>query len=327
MREALLSRCKLFIENRNLIKEKFSWESTYMYPLCAGIFTSRNQTVNQVRMAECNAILKEKTGIFSNFRCMSKLPVVTMMALAENPVEKLEKSLRVYELLKGEFWGSNYLPMVSMIIEGLTEEENYEGIVRKTRHIYNLMKEEHPFLTSAEDSPMAALLALSSQEAEDAVKDMENCYQNLKEEFFSGNAVQSLSHVLAMGEGSAEMKCRRTMELFRALKERGKKYGTSYELATLGVLALVDVSVDVLAREIAEVDDYLSTQKGFGVFGVGSRQRLMYAGMLVMGDYVKEACGTMEVSAVSGVISVIIAEQAAMCAAVAATTAAASSAN
>lgn len=278
-------------------------------------------------MEICNTILKEQTGIFSNFRSMSRLPIVTMMALTENPKEKLEKSLKVYELLKGEFWGSNYLPMASMIIEELTEEAHYEEVVRRTRYIYNLMKEEHPFLTSAEDSPMAALLALSNLEPQEAVVEMERCYQELKGEFFSGNAVQSLSHVLAMGQKSAEVKCRRVMELFQALKEHGKKYGTSYELATLGVLALVDVSVDVLAREIAEVDDYLSTQKGFGVFGVGSKHRLMYAGMLVMGEYVEQTCGTMEVSAVSGVISIIIAEEAAMCAAVAATTAAASSTN
>ena len=99
------------------------------------------------------------------------------------------------------------------------------------------MKNVHPFLTSGEDSIYAAMLALSEQSEEDIVDEAENCYRLLKPEFFSGNAVQSLSLVLTLCEGSAEEKCNAVMELFRELKARGYKYGTEYELSTLGLFS------------------------------------------------------------------------------------------
>ena len=40
----------------------------------------------------------------------------------------------------------------------------------------------------------------------------------LKNNFFSSNAVQSLSHVLAMCDGEPENKCQKTMELFQKLE-------------------------------------------------------------------------------------------------------------
>ena len=58
-------------------------------------------------------------------------------------------------------------------------------------------------------------------------------------------------------------------------------------------------------------------------WSIGRKQRLMYTGMLVQGEYVK--AGSLETAAINGTISMIVAQQAAMCAAVAASTAAAAS--
>lgn len=127
----------------------------------------------------------------------------------------------------------------SLILSDVVEPERYGEIAGRTRHIYELMRNEHPFLTSGEDSVFAAMLALSELTDEQIVEETEQCYRLLKPEFFSGNAVQSLSHVLALREGKAEDKCKATMELFHSLKARGCKYGTDYELATLGVLAML----------------------------------------------------------------------------------------
>lgn len=53
-------------------------------------------------------------------------------------------------------------------------------------------------MTSAEDSAFCALLAVSEMEEESLIAECENCYQILKPEFFSANAVWSLSQVLAL---------------------------------------------------------------------------------------------------------------------------------
>lgn len=324
MRDTLSALCGSFIENRDIIKSAFGLESAYLYPVCAAVFTDKRQRADAARLKYCWTVLKEQTGVFSNFRGIVKLVTLSMMAVDSDPEGKLRRALQVYEILKERFFSSQYLPVASMIFADLVQTDRYEEISARTRRIYDLMKREHPFLTSGEDSVFAALLALSDRTEEQIVRETEACYMLLKPEFFSGNAVQSLSHVLALGGGSAEMKCRRTVELFHGLKDSGCRYGTSHELATLGVLAMLLADQQRVITDIVEVDGFLSTQKGYGFFGVGSRQRLMHAGMLVASDYIGQDSTAMQSAAVGATISLIAAEQAAMCAAVAAAAAASS---
>lgn len=170
------------------------------------------------------------------------------------------------------------------------------------------------------------MLALSEKSDRELIYEIEACYQQLKPNFFSSNAVQSLSHVLALGQGTIDDKCGRTMQLFDGLKEAGYKYGTSYELPTLGVLALSDGPKDKMIQEIVEINNWLSEQKGFGFFSsVTAKQRLMYAGIVTQLEYINT--NAMQSTAVNSTISLIVAQQAAMCAAIAASTAASVSAS
>lgn len=326
MRETLLHLCESFIINRDIIKSKFGWESSYMYPVCAAVFTDKRQIADPQKLEHCKKILNTYTGIFSNFRSSAKLVMISMMAVSNDPEGKLSDALKVYDSLKNHFFTSSYLPVASMIIADMTDKLHFDEISARTRHIYDLMKREHPFLTSGEDSVFAAMLALSKMSDEDVVIETERCYDILRDSFFSSNAIQSLSHVLALCEGDAEMKCERTMELFRKLKESGRKYGTSYELATLGVLAMLPAEIDVIAKDVLDADEYLSAQRGYGIFGLTSKQRLMHAGMIAASDYIGGgSAAAMQSAAVSSAISLIAAQQAAICAVIAASTAASAS--
>ena len=232
----------------------------------------------------------------------------------------------VYGLLKKDFWGSVYLPMAAMIIAQMENHNEYEPIAVRTRILYERMKSEHPFLTSGEDSALCALMALSDKSDDNLIHDAEACYRILKPYFFSGNAVQSLSHILALCDGQAEEKCERTIILFNKLKAAGHKYGTEYELPTLGVLAMTDGDADEIIREMIEIDAWLSTQSGFGFFSsISKKQRLMYVGILAQKDFAQN--GTMETAAINSTISLILAQEVAMCAAVTASATAANASN
>jgi hypothetical protein len=325
MKDTTHNRCEQFIKNRDIIKSEFGWESSYMYPLCAAIYLSKGKVANGNHLRECMDLLKHKVGVFSNFRSTAKLPIATMLSVSDNPEVLLENGLKVYELLKNEFFGTTYLPVAAMIIAELAEVHEYEQLAKRTRVIYDRMKSEHPFLTSSEDSALAALLALSPLNNDAILREMQQSYELLKPHFFSGNSVQSLSHVLTLIEGSTEEKCKRTINLFYQLKDKGYKYGTGYELPTLGVLALSCDDTNGIVKEIIEINEFLTEQKGFGAFGIGGKQRLMYAGILATDDMSNNS--PMQTAAISGTISLIVAQQAAMCAAITASTAAASSAS
>lgn len=320
MNERTLARCQNLIKNKETMKSAFAWEDGLTHLACAGIFINKEQTANEEVLLQCKDILKRNTGIFSNFKSTAKPMIVAMLAANENPQLLMERGLKVYDLLKEEFMSSVYLPIAAMIIAQYADEARYAELAQRTRRIYKQMRADHPFLTSGEDSTFCALMALLDKPDEVLLGDAEECYKILKSNFFSSNAVQSLSHVLAMCDGEPEIKCQRTMELFQKLKEAGHKYGTSYELPTLGVLAMADGNQDEIVAEMVEIDQWLSEQKGFGFFSsISAKQRLMYAGMIAQQDYINDKM--MQSAAVNGVISLTVAQQAAMCAAITASAA------
>jgi len=326
MRSSLAALGASFIENRDVVKTAFFWENSLLYPIGAALFTDARRRADEQRISECRDLLKEQTGIFSSFRSHIKLPMICTLALSTAPERKLQDTLTAYACLKEHFFSSDYLPLAAMTIATHAPTARFGEVAQRTRTLYKRMKEEHPFLTSSEDSAYAAMLALSEKSDDALIAHMEQAYVTLKEHFFSSNAVQSLSHVIALGEMDIGLACSRVMELFDLLKERGSKYGTDHELATLGVLALLDAPVAQIADDLIAVSDFLKTQKGYGIMGAGRRQRLLHAGMLVVSDYLG-GHDTMQSAAMSSTFALIIAQQSATCAAIAASVAASNAAS
>lgn len=326
MREELEKVCMEFLENRDLAKKAFKWESSYMPPICAGILMGKQQKITVDSLKEFRQLLKDNTGVFSDFRGHGMTPMACMLAGSEDAEKLMDDALQIHKELKEHFRGSQYLALVSMIVAQIADETEYQSIVEKTKQIYSFMKKAHPFLTSSEDGPFAALLAFSSFNEETIVAEAEKCYQILKPDFFSNNAVQSLSHVLALGEGCAEVKCAKLKELFEKLKARNYKYGTEYELATLGALSIQSQNVTQLVEDVTEIADYLEKQEGYGFFGPSKKERLVHATMLVCKAYGNQS-QIVNSTIITGTIAMIAAQQAALCAAVAASTAAACAAN
>lgn len=189
MKSQTKRKCELLMENRDTAKKVFAWESGLTHLACAGIFTVKGKRADEMILADCRALLKQNVGVFSNFRGSVAPEIASLLAVSGNPQPVLENGLKVYELLKKEFSGSMYLPLAAMVIAQLAKPYQYEEIVQKTRRIYKKMQKLHPFLTSAEDSAFCALMAASGMEEENLLAECENCYQILKPEFFSANAV------------------------------------------------------------------------------------------------------------------------------------------
>lgn len=324
MNDKLNERVELFIRNRDIVKLAIPWQNTYFYSVCSSLFTDNGVNAEVERLKECRGLLKSRFNAFSSFRGIIELIVVSKLAASSDPEEYLMGTKLAYDELKEHFFSSEYLPIAAMIISEMTERDELIEVCKRTRRVYELMKKEHPFLTSSEDCVFAALIALSGRDEEAVIKEAECCYGILSGEFFDKNAVQSLSHALALaddGMKTANDKCRDLIRLFDILKENKYKYGTGYELSTLGVLSMLGCGVDETARRIVYVAEKLKGQKGYGFFGIGKQHMLMHAGMIVSGACSDES-GAMSIAALSSTVSLAIAQQAATCAAIAASVAA-----
>jgi len=325
MNDLLKQRCELFVKNRDIMKDNFRWENTMMFPLCASIYTERGLEINPDKIKLCKEIIKENTGIFSSFKGIPLIAFATMLSLENNPESKFLEILKIYDILRNEFYASSYLPLSAFVISYMSEADDYERVAEKAKDIYVKMKKEHPLLTSSEDNGYAVLFSLSDFQADEAIEEMERCYDILHGKFFSSNAVQSLSHTLTLGEESSAEKCNKVIDIFDQLKERNCKFGTGEELSVLGLLAITTENIDTAVTDIVEVSEYLLSCKGFGAFSLGKTQRIMYSAILVSQENKKQFSEhAMNVAAINSITNIIIAQHAAMTAVMASSAAAAS---
>lgn len=325
MKEELRQKCELFVKNKNIMSANFPWDYTAFHALGASIYVEKNSEIDPNDIKWCKRVIKQNTGVFSNFKNTSFLALATMLSMHEEPEDKFLHVKEVYQLLKEEFYGSVYLPLCAIIITEMVPREDYDKVIKKASAIYKHMKQEHPFITSSEDASFAVMFAMSPMPVEHVGLEMERCFQLLKGKFLSSNAVQSLSHVLTLGEESAQAKCDRTMEIFNRLKDNKHKYGTGIELATLGVLTLTEGNVDQIIGDVLEVYEFLASSKGFGSFSVSRTQKLMYAALLVANSYKNTRLDcTISTTAITSVTNLVIAEQVAIMAAISASAAASS---
>ncbi len=323
MRPELQKICDNYIINRTMIKSTFSFEDEYMYSVAATIFADKGMLAGSENLKKCRDILKADTGVFSNFRGNVKLPMISILAVSDSPEDKMKRVIEIHKALRKNFFGSEFLPVAAMALDELDSQGDYKKISDRSRNIYNLMKQEHPFLTSSEDSVFAALLALSDSPDSVIVAQMEQAYVKLREVFKDRNAVQTLSHVIVLLGGDIIENCNRTIELYNRIRNRKHKYGKSFELAVLAILSLVD-DMDRVVDDIIETDNFLSKQKGYGFLGIDKIQRIMHAAILVSKDYVSgDKSQLINTALLGGTVSLVIAEQAAFLASIAAANAAA----
>ena len=319
MREELLKQCEMFSHNREEIKSYFKWDNSHMIAVCASELSGRDVKVEVEQLLKCKNILDKSTKLFSTFKGNVKLPVISILAADNNPEAKMEAALEMHRLLKSEFRDSDYLPLLAIKLSEMVSVSEAEPYIKRGKEIYTLMKKNHPFLTSSEDNIFAVLLAFSDKENAIIVEEMEKCYKLLKKFSSDSNAMQSVSHVLTLSEGEAEEKCNKVIELFNAIDGTGKKYRKGFEMAVLAVLSILNVTDEKLIDEIVEVDEFLSALKGYTGLGIDKRTRLMHAVMLVTNTYSQKNVGN--TVAITGTLSMIAAQNAAMCAVIASTVA------
>lgn len=295
MNTELIEKCDLLIENRKIIHEAMKWESDLMVLAGSSYYVGLGLEANLEKLKDSNDILKGKAGIFSNYRGNVKMPLLCRMSISEDPEKYFEDISTIVDHMKNLKWtGKEYKVMAAITIYDHVDRDEYGDAVEKMIDLYKGMRENHPWLTSGEDIPFAAMLAVSELDTNALLREMEDCYQILKEYFFDTNAVQSLSHVLAVDTGNTEAKCEKVKQVWDLLKEKKHKYGTGYELAVLGSLCLLDIPVEKIAEEIIEADEYLKQHKGFSNLSLGKKTRLMYAALMVMDAHIPAASSNNE---------------------------------
>ncbi len=314
MVEQLQSLCELFLRNRDTIKDEFRWDNQYIIPVCAVVFTEKGAAISPERLGQCRQLLKSNTGIFSDFRSNVELPMVTMLASSADPAKRLSDTLAIYEILKKYFRGGNFTALTAAIISGMTDVSSAEQLAARGKALFEMMKQAHPFLTDSEDSVFAVLMAFSPKDDQQLFEDMEACYSLLRKFTGDSNTAQTLSHILALYDGSPEEKFARLNRLYDLIVKQRRKYSKYYELGVLACLAQTVPDLDELTAQIAHADNFLDGQRGYTGLGIDKKTRTMHAAMIASCLYPTSNVTTV---AVTSTLTMIAAQYTAMCALIA----------
>lgn len=279
MDQQIEKKCVNLAENYRILAEGNKMEFQEMVLACAGIYLAAGRQPDMDRVQTCRKLLKSKAGLFSNFRGSDELLVRCKMALADDPERYFERLEQEYQRIKTFFSGEQTV-LAAMI---LAENGGSEEMAEKTKQIYKEMKAAHPWLTSENDLPFAALMAVSGRDAAAVYAEAEEIYALVKGKLKADkDTLQMLSHILAIREGRPAEKCEKLCALSDGLKAAGHSLGRGSRLAILGILADSGLPTEGLVERICETDDFLKQYKPFrGLFGVGKDCRRMFAVQMV----------------------------------------------
>lgn len=308
MDEALKAYCDLLAQNRITVSKALGWEPDMLQAACAAVLADEGVTAKEEKLKLCRDILHREERFYSEFRGRLRLTVLAKMSMSDDPRVYLQQLRTISRLITGNtfFSGEHRILASIQILEqvGLTRAEE---TVERTYAIYRRMRKEHPWLTGVENFPMAAVLAVRRTNPEVLFAEMGECYRILREKFHAGDSAQICSHVLALSSTGAEQKCRKLFDIWDGLKAEKHRYGTGKELGLLAALTTLEKPTEEIVRDIIAADDYLRTKKGFGLFGIGTVQRRMYAAQAVLQVFAQKG-STVKPSLISCSIALSIAQ-------------------
>ena len=288
----------LFEQNLEVMRRSFKLEYNSMHGIGALLYTMEGRIADQDHLKETWKILKKHQGIFSEFRGHLSLPIIVKMSLAPDAEAYLQGITDSYKRLSASFiLGDESRLLAAIILHDNIDQTKLDDVCGRTMEIYQIIRKNHPLLTSQSDLPFAVLMAAQEKNTQEQIQDVEACYELVGRHFrMSKDSVQTVSHLLAIGDVSAEDKSECFLQMYEAFKAAGIKISKEC-MPVLAVLVNSGLPIEEAVRQTQENDEFLKTQKGFGMLGTGTEiRRLFAAGITAI-------CNTTDDPAVFGTIS------------------------
>ncbi|MGL4848295.1 MAG: DUF4003 family protein [Clostridium sp.] len=270
-------RVELMVHNSTEVEmARIGFSDNMKTKITALSLTMRNERVSRKSLEIAVSVIKKNISMFSSLRRNVGM-LASVLAFEEDMEGALKDIVEIYNKLKKVFFGSEYLVLAAITIFRATDSLSSDVVIEKARRCYELMKKDHPFLTGSDDISVATILALTSDNIEGTMKEVELYYVGLNNiGFWKGNNLQALANVMPMFEidpyeGIGKIKRVEKLLAENKIPVRGEC------LPILGVIAGVTKDEVSFVKTVRLVSDNLSEIKGFGNLLLGKDLRNMIA--------------------------------------------------
>ncbi|PEY29090.1 hypothetical protein CN354_27535 [Bacillus cereus] len=309
----------IYAQLKGELKWKTSDSRTGM--MIAAMYAGSDKSFHLGRFLEISNYIKDQVGMFSYLKSYHRFVVAATLDIHfTHYKEAFQKFLDLYErLVAGGFSRSifTYLAAAALLPEG---NGQYDTRIQRSMQVYKRMKEDHFFLTSTNDYPLAVLLAGQSEKVETLMDRVERLYQKLAVAGMrKGNDLQFLSHILSLKKDvSEDILVARYINIWNMMKQEKVKVKQMHYPA-IGLLALLEDG----EKEVHSVRAFIEKLQGDKLFRWHTDVSILIAIQLFVSQ--KGAESQAANTGLQTMIEVLIqAQQAAMIAAITASSAAAS---
>ncbi|SDY93029.1 DUF4003 domain-containing protein [Bacillus sp. 166amftsu] len=309
----------IYAQLKGELKWKTSDSRTGM--MIAAMYTGSDKPFDLGRFLEISSYIKDQVGMFSYLKSYHRFVVAATLDIHFTHYKKaFQQFLDIYErLVAGGFSRSifTYLAAAALLPE---ESGQHDTRIQRSMQVYKRMKEDHFFLTSANDYPLAVLLAGQSEKVETLMDRVERLYQKLAAAGLrKGNDLQFLSHILSLKKDvSEDMLVAQCTNIWNLLKQEKVKVKQMHYPAA-GLLALLEDG----EKEVHSIRAFIEKLQGDKLFRWHTDANILIAIQLFVSQ--KGAESQAANTGLQTMIEVLIqAQQATMLAAITASSAATS---
>lgn len=306
----LLRICEMFIRNRKTLADTFRWDGYEMHLIGSAVLTSHGIEPGAEDLKRCAGIIKDRAKVLSPLRGYLKIIMTASMLMEDDPETYFDNTERAYNLIRitRRSRDDRYYLGAMALANVIEDKEELLGLVDKATELFGAIRSVSEQCEDGRAFMVASILAAAGvEDAEAFLEEANACTSQLEGTFGRTIYTEALGCILALDKADAKFKAARVKEIYKLLDTEGIRYGHGEELPVLGSVAMLDLTNAEAAAALAEADEYLRSQQGFGRFGCGHDKRHMYAALMVISAYASVLHG--EQMATGAVISRAISSQ------------------
>ncbi|MBS6042569.1 MAG: DUF4003 family protein [Clostridium baratii] len=279
-------KINLLIENSNRLNEIEGFIRGRVYKVSAALsLTLENRLADIEKINLAIEIIKRNTSVISYFRGDNLLITAINIAYEENIEKSFKELLYIYNSLKEFFINSKYLFFASLIIFKTRNKVDVNSVIKKTRICYEYMN-RNVILTNKSYIWIATIIATTSQNIKESVRECRECYRTLKTLGFNlSSDVRGVAYTLSLINYETDAKCYKVAKLYNSLDKNGVLVSGRF-LPILGMIAFITNNYDNFSKDSAVVCRELRKNKGFSGISLGTRYINAISVALVASEYI-----------------------------------------
>lgn len=247
----MMTRYTHYLEALEGIRGATKWFTDDFRRLMAINYAMHDAPFDSKRFEHAQAVLKQKTGMFSKFRGSNNFVWLSFLDAKYEDIEPaIDEVLRLDTLLdRKHFRFSMLRPFIASQLINVDEPERR---LDEASALYQTFKRNHPWLTSEEDL-LSALVLVQAFDDHDALSQrIETYYEALKAQLPRSNELQLVSHLFAFSELSPDEVVTRFLDWHNWLKKQSITVKNEH-LPPLALLAIVAVPNDNDERDLIDI--------------------------------------------------------------------------